>query len=128
MDAITLAREGLYDQVWTTPVKELAARLGILNTELAQICEKHCIPRPLRGHWTRVRNGATIQRAPLPSLGDEALRTVVIQPHRPLGSERPQLPDVVVPKVLSNPHPLVYRTLGALRRARPDDQGILQPR
>jgi len=128
MDAITLAREELYDQVWTTPARAVAARFGISNTELAQICEKHCIPRPPQGHWTRIRNGATIQRAPLPILGDDALRTVVIQPHRPLGPEQLQPPGVVVPEALANPHPLVYRTLGALRRAKPDDQGILQPR
>ena len=65
---ITLTRDELYDQVWTTPVRQLAARFAISDVGLAKICKKHRIPKPPRGYWVRLQHGATVRRAPLPSL------------------------------------------------------------
>src|SRR5262245_39898849 len=131
---ITLTRDQLYDQVWTTPGRKLAAQFGLSDVGLAKICKKHRIPRPPRGYWVRIQHGAMIRRAPLPSVANEALNTVVIQPH-PL-ARRAQLGDPAGPRreeipvgdVLTDPHPLVVATERSLRGAKADDRGILRPR
>ena len=46
----TLARKLLYDLVWTTPLKVLAAKFSISDVGLRKICVKANIPTPERGY------------------------------------------------------------------------------
>src|SRR5215510_4344773 len=78
---ITLTREELYDQVWTTPGRKLAPQFGLSDVGLSKICKKHRIPRPPPGYWARIEHGATIRRALLPSVEDDAIKTIVIKLH-----------------------------------------------
>src|SRR5262245_46441793 len=120
---ITLTREELYQQVWTTPGRRLAAQYDLSDVGLAKICKKHRIPRPPRGYWVRIQHGATTRRAPLPSVSDVALKTVVIKPHgsaQRRDHDRPRLPDIPVPDVLTDPHPLVVATERSLRGGKTD--------
>lgn len=46
-------REELYRLVWTSPVSEIAARLGVSDVALAKLCRRAGVPIPGRGYWQR---------------------------------------------------------------------------
>lgn len=58
-------RADLYRLVWTSPVSEVAARLGVSDVALAKLCRRAAIPIPGRGYWQRTEAGRVIDPAPL---------------------------------------------------------------
>ena len=132
-------REELYDQVWATPMIELAKSHGISDVALAKICKKLGVPRPGRGYWARKSAGAKVKKKPLRSLkkgeleeyrierwidpledaqiGEEA--TLLLQKHEYPANE------IQVAKELQNPHKLIRKSAGALRR-RSKSQDLLR--
>jgi hypothetical protein len=61
-----LRREDLHKLVWTAPVSEVAARIGISDVGLAKACRRAEIPIPARGYWARVGAGQPLCEEPLP--------------------------------------------------------------
>jgi integrase len=59
-------REELYQLIWTAPVSEIAARLGVSDVALAKLCRRAAVPTPNRGYWARIEAGQCITRSPLP--------------------------------------------------------------
>ena len=47
----TVTREGLFEQVWSKPMINLAREYGISDVGLAKICKKMEIPKPQRCYW-----------------------------------------------------------------------------
>lgn len=85
----TLSREELYEQVWTTSITRLSPQFGLSDVGLANVCKKHSIPRPPRGHWARLKHGKCSPKTPLPKLLDDALETIVFDQRRiELSSQR----------------------------------------
>lgn len=58
-------REDLYNLVWTSPVSEVAVRLGVSDVALAKLCHRAEIPIPGRGYWQRAEAGQAVEPAPL---------------------------------------------------------------
>ena len=58
-------RDDLYHLVWTSPVSEIAARLGVSDVALAKLCRRAAIPIPARGYWQRSEAGQPIGPTPL---------------------------------------------------------------
>ena len=58
-------REDLYRLVWTSPVSEVAARLGVSDVALAKLCRRAAIPIPGRGYWQRGEAGEAVEPTPL---------------------------------------------------------------
>jgi hypothetical protein len=58
-------REHLYKLAWTSPVSEIAARLGVSDVALAKVCRRAGIPIPGRGYWQRSESGQALERTPL---------------------------------------------------------------
>ena len=58
-------REDLYRLVWTSPVSEIAARLGVSDVALAKLCRRAAIPIPGRGYWQRTEAGQPVEPTPL---------------------------------------------------------------
>lgn len=81
--ALILTREQLYEQVWATPMGKLAASYGLSNVGLAKICEKHSIPRPPSGYWTKMEFGKAFPPAPLSPCVDASLQTVQLFEEEP---------------------------------------------
>jgi hypothetical protein len=131
-NTITLTREQLYEQIWSTPMSRLALRYGISDVALAKHCRKHDIPRPPRGHWAKLEFGKSSPKAPLPRIADEKLSVITLYIDRPQHdglnpkpkASKPEepvfdpdlmdllraaqaAPQVPVPKQLCDPHPLV---------------------
>ncbi len=58
-------RDDLYHLVWTSPVTEIAARLGVSDVALAKLCRRAAIPIPGRGYWQRTEAGQPVEPTPL---------------------------------------------------------------
>jgi len=52
--------------IWREPMSRVAVRFGVSDVTLRRICERHEIPRPTPGHWSKLAYGKTIERPPLP--------------------------------------------------------------
>lgn len=89
-----LSRSQLYEEVWRSPLREIASRYGVSDVGLAKLCDRLEIPRPKQGHWTRIsRGGSPPERPALPKIGDEP--EVVLRP----SERRRSAPGVEAPKV-----------------------------
>ena len=77
---MTIARQTLYEQGWTTPMSRLSRTYGMSDVGLAKICKQHCIPRPPRGYWSKKSNGKATRRKTLPPVSDPRLEKVYIDP------------------------------------------------
>ncbi len=53
----TLTRRQLYDLIWSKPMREAAAELGISDVGLRKVCLRHRVPVPPQGHWNKVHAG-----------------------------------------------------------------------
>lgn len=133
--SITLTREQLYEQVWTTPIDRLAKDYGLSGTGLAKICFRHQVPRPGRGYWAMKAHGYRATQHKLRRVDDQALQTVTIRPQavraeRPTKKEEPKKPTeptIPVAERLVNPHPLVARAKAAYEGESPDKHGVVGP-
>jgi hypothetical protein len=133
VQTVTLSREQLYEQVWTMPTTKVAKSYGFSDVMLTKICKRHHIPKPPLGYWAKIRHGYNIPRTPLPEMADPNLQTV--QLHQRPQSHAAAITDadskvtddaaIVVPDRLLAPHPLVKKTLEALKDATQDKDGIV---
>jgi len=71
-----MSRQALYEQVWTTPMRKLAAAYGLSDVGLAKICDRHDIPRPPRGYWIQKEFGRNPEPSPLLLATHPELQTV----------------------------------------------------
>lgn len=62
-----MKRSELYARVWSTPMTQLAAELGISDVGLAKACRRHAVPAPPRGYWAKLRAGQKPAQIPLPT-------------------------------------------------------------
>ena len=68
----TFQREGLFLEVWSTPMTALAKKYGLSDNGIRKICKALNIPMPRVGHWAK----AAVGKAPKPpKLSDSAQRT-----------------------------------------------------
>ena len=70
--SITVTRERLYEEVWTTPVSTLAKKYGLSDRGLGKMCERHRVPRPGRGYWAK-RHAGGIAEQPFDDLHPQRL-------------------------------------------------------
>lgn len=137
MDGVQLTREALYDLVWSEPLQKAARRFGISDVMLAKYCKKMEVPRPGRGYWQRLAAGQRVNRPPLPEPkgpkvpkvcvigGQKSARAIHLIDSSKSAAAAPPAPEVPVQPTLTAPHEFVRRTLTALERAKPGDNGLL---
>lgn len=63
-----MTREELHQQVWSQPMRTLAASIGISDVALAKRCRVANVPVPPRGWWARKDAGKAVRIVPLPPL------------------------------------------------------------
>ncbi len=119
MDAKTVTRESLYEEVWTTPLTKLADSYGVSNVALAKVCRKLNVPVPGRGYWAKVAAGHSVKRWPLPGTAKHHVTT--IKPRRRRADPPPPEPfpqvetesrftGLKVPERVTRSHPLTAKT------------------
>jgi hypothetical protein len=123
MTETRFTRKALYEKVWASPLKRVAAEHGISDVGLSKICRRYNIPIPGRGYWRKKEFGHALVRPPLPDpeRGDEITFT---------GHSRSQ-PSSSVPAVeLVKPsrlHPLAAKTANLLERAPLSWKRLVEP-
>ena len=144
-EAVRVTREELYEQVWSEPMQKLAKKYGISDVGLAKTCRRMRVPLPGRGYWAKKQFGKTVRRIPLPKLppstGSGIRDFIVRKPDVSADTDETATGPVAeqarfesddanriqVADALTDPHPLIARTVAALRRAKPNEQGYLVP-
>ena len=137
-DTKIISRQDLYNQVWETPVTQLAKKYGLSDVGFAKICKKHNIPRPPRGYWARKAAGQRLEKVPLPNQSSNEIIEISPNLSNQFGTTmdskilhqiecEQEFPPIVVAKSLRNPHPFVSQSAEILELCQPDDAGILEP-
>lgn len=135
-----LTREELYQLVWSTPMRQLAAKYGASDVWLGKLCKKHRVPKPPVGYWRKLEAGKAPPAPPLPACQDSRLQQVIIEtkPSPPRRSSHvAQFPDIVaavdavkklgeiqVQASFIDPHPLVSETIRAFRKPGKTTHGV----
>jgi hypothetical protein len=132
MSGQSFTREALYKLVWSKPITQAAAELGVSDNGLAKICDRLQVPTPYRGYWAKVAAGKNPAKYRLqPPKGDVA-REVTIDPTPPREPRAPSpveaaikteagpdaQPVIRVPQRLTNPHPIIAAWIEERRRRR----------
>lgn len=84
-----ITRHELYDLVWSRPLPQLSAELGISGNALAKICDRVLVPHPPRGYWSAGTGTRRDVRPPLPAAPDDCDEDILISSRR-AGSRRGQ--------------------------------------
>jgi len=138
-NTIRVTRKQLYEQVWSISMVQLAKRYGLSDVGLAKICKKNNIPRPGLGYWAKKQAGKNVKKTPL--LNRDSNWHIVINSNpltnaisaekdilvRPVSSAKRTLKKIIVPEILTDPHPLVEKTLKVLEACQPDGTGVVDP-
>lgn len=126
MESTTLTRRELFDLVWSTPIRKLAARYGLSDVALRKKCVKHDIPVPGIGHWAKVAAG---HRVPLPQFppNSKAGDRIVLQrwPRADSVNTAPEVPMVAVPERLGQTHDAIRFLRTTLEGSETDKHGRL---
>ena len=131
-----ISREDLYALVWSEPMTRLSRRFGLSDVGLAKACARMLIPVPGRGYWAQKEVGRAPRPTRLPTLpasaGGDKRELQVRRREAPKAAdavrEEPETITVVVPAILSEPHPLVAKSVRAFRSGRSSYDGYLMPR
>lgn len=68
-------RETLYQEVWKSPIIDLANRYKVSDTTIRKICRALDIPLPQQGYWAKLRAGKAVEKQPpLPKTKKDATR------------------------------------------------------
>ncbi|MBF8644603.1 hypothetical protein [Pseudomonas pudica] len=116
----TFTPQQLFEMVWERPVLIIAKEIGVSDVGLSKACRKAGITLPTRGHWAKPISKRP--RRPKPPASTTPItfhvlnveKAVRLKPENVIKDPR----ILIVPKELSDPHPLVNKWLGAARKAK----------
>ncbi|MBS1161075.1 MAG: hypothetical protein H6R15_3494 [Proteobacteria bacterium] len=106
-----LSREELYERIWSSPMTQVAAELGISDVALAKRCKKLNVPKPPVGYWAKVAAGQTPIKQALPA----EPKPIEYEP-----LDAPVVGTLQVPASLFQLHPMAMELMTLLRAAVPD--------
>jgi hypothetical protein len=128
-------REKLYQEVWSTPMLQLAKQYGCSDRGLAKLCERMNIPVPPRGYWARKEAGQKVAQPPLPPLSEgqdnfAVYHAITLEPSSPKDQSLEEFEHrlenrIAVATEGAQLHPLAAGINQALEKAKEDPSGIL---
>ena len=74
----TTTRKQLYDLIWSKPMRDAAAEVGISDIGLKKVCIRHRVPVPPRDYWNKVHARQSPRKALFRDIDDAALDHVAI--------------------------------------------------
>jgi hypothetical protein len=116
-NSVEFTRRELFDLVWSKPLRQVAAKVGVSDVAIGKGCKRANVPRPPQGYWV-LPEGKRPQRPALPE-GSEHWRGDKVRFDLPdtekaaqFGAPGKDFPArigamVVVPDHLESPHKLV---------------------
>jgi hypothetical protein len=144
MASIVTTRRAIYELVWSNPMSKVAPDFGISDVALKKICDKHRVPSPPRGYWAKKEVGKAVKQVRFVETADPFHEKITIY-----GSRIADLPEPVreilqrarasrpARRVVSRTdppappipadqlHPIIARTANALRKHKPDKDGVV---
>ncbi|WP_346033057.1 hypothetical protein [Erythrobacter westpacificensis] len=128
-------RSEFYDLIWSKPLTRLAKEFGVSDVALHKLCRKHDIPKPATSSRAKIATGKMVERPPLPALKKGVSDMVCIS-----GSALRTEPETIATirdeatsraskfnaEKDAKEHPVVTRSMAKLRKARPDDRGLVR--
>lgn len=116
----TFTPQQLFEMVWERPVLIIAKEIGVSDVGLSKACRKAGITLPARGHWAKPVSKRPRRPKPPTSTTPVTFHVLNVEKAARLRPENvikdPKI--LIVPKELSDPHPLVKKWLGAARKAK----------
>lgn len=130
LEARTVTREELYEQVWKFPLTTLAVEYGVSDVAVAKACKRLNVPKPPRGYWARIAAGQKIRRPKLPKISNDAQSSTTIDPAHSVvypkadlnGGEA--LQAIPIPENLHGCHPLVTATRKSMESQKPGEDRL----
>jgi hypothetical protein len=146
MAPVILTRRELYDLIWSKPLRDVAADLGISDVGLSKVCERHRVPRPEQGYWNKVNAGKPAKKSIFVDVDDISINRVQIngalsqlpeEARNQIEKARAQrkamtaatAPQLKTPPAAEPPaqlHKAVELTIRTLRKAKPDTIGTVR--
>jgi hypothetical protein len=135
------SRRQLYDLVWSKPMRDAAADVGMSDVGLKKICLRHRVPVPRQGYWNKVNAGQKPKKRAFRELEGARMNRIFLGPTgRRLSAEvrnaalearaRENEPDRKI-EVSSDMRPTlsaVVRLEATLKRCKPDQEGFVSAR
>lgn len=128
------SRREFYDLVWSKPMTHVAKELGVSDVALHKVCRKHGIPNPPAGWWAKKAAGKRADQIALPETKQGQSLTIMIR-SAPAGSwsaaatgfaqKIASAADGTARPAARRPSVIVRDTLAALRRTKPNAQGLV---
>ena len=127
-------RRELYDLVWSKPMIHLAKEMSVSDVALHKTCRRHNIPNPPLGWWAKKAAGKPVQQIPLPETENDARITITVRSASEaqwktkaidLANQKARLQKAFPASPSSRASKVVRATLAALRRGKPNDQGLI---
>lgn len=132
--ARSFTREEFYELVWSKPLTRLAKEFYMSDVALHKICRKHDIPNPPLGWWNKKEAGKPVEKTPLPKAKEGTAPKILIA-NADLSKQASKLSAVREQARIhassgddadeGPPHPIVSRTLAALRKAGEPEKGLI---
>jgi hypothetical protein len=129
-----LTRKEFYDLVWSKPITHIAKDFGLSDVAIHKICKKHDIPNPPLGWWAKKAHGKAVVQTPLPTSDNDVSDIItIVEGNRlhesdDLKAAREQA-RIVASNLADQPelprNPIVDKTIAALRKAKPNDRGLI---
>lgn len=132
-------RQELHTLVWSKPMRDLAAEIGISDVGLKKVCVKYDIATPPQGHWQKIANGRNIATPALKSgRAEQVIDIVVADPKPELPQSEQSRRDALLERevqpgfqiqVQADPpslHAVTRQVQKILKASKPDDYGCLR--
>jgi hypothetical protein len=74
----TITRKQLYDLVWSKPMRDAAADIGISDVGPKKVCGRYRVPVPPQGYWNQVHAGRRPPKAVFREVDDPGLNRIAI--------------------------------------------------
>lgn len=133
-----LTRRELYDRVWARPMTKVASELGISDVGLHKVCDKHRIPVPGRGYWSKVSAGHRPLKAHFREITDpsldrieftgsplQALPPAVAEAHEKAKAAAASVTPPMPINKSEDLHPLLEPSRKAADKAKPNASGFV---
>ena len=132
----TMTRKQLYDLIWSKPMRDAAAEIGISDVGLKKVCLRHHVPVPPQGYWNKVHAGQKPHKVLFREIGDRLLDRVeiaglfwnpppAVKQALAEAKARESVPEKKVEVTIAPPTlPTAVRLVAALKKSKQDDRGL----
>jgi hypothetical protein len=134
----TMTRRQLYDLIWSKPMRDAAADIGISDVGLKKVCIRHRVPVPPQGYWNKVHADQKPSKAIFREVDDAGINHIEIAGSNydpPLAVKKALVEakaresgadkKIEVPPIVPPSLPAAVRLAAALKKSKQDDRSLV---